>query len=161
MIAVIGCGNRNRGDDGAGPAVVQMLKARRGASDGARVRYLDAGTDGMAVMFAARGCRSLILVDACRSGAPGGAIFEVPGNVLESAGSGAHTTHDFRWENALYAGRRLYRDDFPGDVGVFLIEVETVGLGLSLSPSVAAAANRVADRIDALLNTSLDSYISI
>ena len=37
----------------------------------------------MAAMFAARGCRTLIIVDASRSGSEPGAIFEVPGAELE------------------------------------------------------------------------------
>jgi hypothetical protein len=62
MIAVIGCGNSNRCDDGAGPEVMRALIQRRADCDSPSVQLLDAGTDGMAVMFAARGCRSLIVV---------------------------------------------------------------------------------------------------
>ena len=47
MIAVIGCGNPNRSDDGAGPAVVGALLARGFARSA--VKLLDAGTDGIAV----------------------------------------------------------------------------------------------------------------
>src|SRR5689334_8840650 len=81
MIAVIGCGNASRGDDAAGPDVLRSLRVRGKCRD-ARVHLLDAGTDGMAVMFAARGCDSLIIIDACRSGSEPGALFEVPGTEL-------------------------------------------------------------------------------
>lgn len=77
MIAVIGCGNPNRSDDAVGSEVVRALKSTPIFSD-TRIRLLDGGTDGMGVMFAARGCRRLIVIDACRSGSPAGAIFEVP-----------------------------------------------------------------------------------
>jgi hydrogenase maturation protease len=154
MIAVIGCGNPTRGDDGAGPAVVRALAAR-GIARAPAVRLLDAGTDGMAVMFAARGCRSLLLVDACRSGSQPGAVFEVPGAELESPEPRSLTLHEFRWDHALYAGRKLYGDAFPGDVTVLLIEAETVELGIGLSSAVAQAAEKVADRVETWLRSRI------
>lgn len=150
MIAVIGCGNTNRSDDGVGPAVVRRLAARALART-RDVRLLDAGTDGLAVMFAARGCRSLIVIDACRSGSDPGAVFELPGAELAASSPPSFTTHDFRWAHALHAGRRVLRDDFPDDVVVLLVEAADTGLGIALSPLVAAAADRVADRIEALV----------
>jgi hydrogenase maturation protease len=150
MIAVIGCGNINRCDDGVGSTVLRTLAAR-GLARAPAVRLLDAGTDGVAVMFAARGCRSLIVIDACRSGATPGAVFEVPGAALEPTAPPALGTHEFRWDHALQAGRRVFRDDFPTDVTVLLVEVATVALGTALSPPVAAAAVAVADRIERLV----------
>jgi hydrogenase maturation protease len=151
---VIGCGNPNRSDDGAGVEVVRRLRARPLAGD-PRVRLLDAGTDGMAVLYAARGCSSLIVVDACLSGAEAGAIFEVPGGELGAAPPPSFTLHDFRWDHALYAGRRIYGDGFPADVVVLLVEAHELGHGLSLSAPVAAAAERVAERVAALVAARL------
>src|ERR1700719_819304 len=104
MIAVIGCGNPNRRDDGAGCEAVRALAALGLVTD-PPARLLDAGTDGMAVMFAARGCRTLIVIDACRSGSEPGAIFEVPGAELEQPHRPALNLHDFLWDHALFAGR--------------------------------------------------------
>jgi hydrogenase maturation protease len=154
MIVVIGCGNPNRSDDGVGPDVVRTLRAR-GAGD--RVRLLDAGTDGMAVIFAARGCRTLIVVDACRSGSEPGAIFEVPGAELERPYQPALNLHDFRWDHALHAGRMLLRDDFPVDVTVLLIEAASVDFGVGLSPAVSAAAAKVVDRVEGLIRMRLQA----
>jgi hydrogenase maturation protease len=145
--AIIGCGNPNRRDDGAGQEVLRLL-APQIAAGADRIRLLDAGTDGMAVMFAARGCDSLIIVDACRSGSAAGAIFEVPGAELEQPRvGGSFTLHDFRWDHALHAGRQIFREAFPADVTVYLIEAETVDLGVGLSNEVAAAAAQVASKI--------------
>jgi hydrogenase maturation protease len=149
MIVVIGCGNPNRSDDGVGPEVVHALQGRGIASDD--VRLLDAGTDGMAVIFAARGCRTLLIIDACRSGSEAGAIFEVPGAELEQQYQPSLNLHDFRWDHALHAGRMLLRDDFPTDVTVLLIEAENVDFGVGLSPAVSAAASKVVDRVEALI----------
>ena len=85
MLTIIGCGNPNRSDDGAGVEVVRRLADALGDKYSDRLRIFDAGTDGMGVMFKARGATSLILVDACRSGSDAGAVFEVPGHELEGA----------------------------------------------------------------------------
>jgi hydrogenase maturation protease len=152
MIAVIGCGNPNRCDDGAGSEAVRALAARGLATDPS-VRLLDAGTDGMAVMFAARGCRTLIVIDACRSGSDPGAVFEVPGSELEARHQPAINLHDFRWDHALFAGRRIFRDEFPSDVVVLLIEAATVAYGIGLSPSVSAAVAKVVERVAMMIRT--------
>jgi hydrogenase maturation protease len=155
-IAVIGCGNPNRSDDGAGCEVVRVLRSRA-MFDEAQVHLLDAGTDGMGVMFAARGCVSLIVIDACRTGSPAGAIFEVPGTELEAQHRPALTLHDFRWDHALFAGRRMFGEQFPNRVTVILIEAATLDLGIGLSPSVAEAAGNVASRVHALVKAQLES----
>ena len=153
-VAIIGCGNPNRGDDGAGPAVVRALAAR-GMSSDPDVRLLDAGTDGMGVMFAARGCRRLAIVDACRSGSQPGTVFEVPGEELARPHARALTLHDFRWDHALHAGRKMFGRDFPLDVKVFLIEARSVDFGVGLSPGVAQAADQVAERLETWLKSSI------
>jgi hydrogenase maturation protease len=152
MIAVVGCGNPNRRDDGAGPELIRLLKARIRA--GAEPRLIDAGTDGMAAMFSARGCDTLIIVDACRSGSPPGAVFEVPGATLARGYAPGLNLHDFRWEHALYAGLKIFRENFPKDVKVFLIEAASVDFGIGLSAPVAAAIWIVAGRIEALIGES-------
>jgi hydrogenase maturation protease len=97
----------------------------------------------------------LIVIDACRTGADPGAVFEVPGTALDDDGKAPPlATHEFRWDHAIAAGRRIFRDDFPADVTVFLIEAESLAFGLGLGPRVAAAAVKVADRIAVLVGTS-------
>lgn len=161
MIAVIGCGNPNRSDDGAGLEVVRLLGDRGSLAASGDVRLLDAGTDGMAVMFAARGCTSLYVIDACRTGAEPGTVYEVPGSQLEARQSHSFNLHDFRWDNALYAGRQIYRDDFPKDVVAYLIEARSVELGCGLSADISRASQRVADLIEArILSQSRPSVAS-
>ena len=143
-LAIIACGNPNRRDDGAGAEVLRLLRSDETL---AAVRLLDAGTDGMAVMFAAKGCGLLIIVDACRSGSESGAVFEVPGGELEQLPRSSFSLHDFRWDHALFAGRQMFAADFPSDVRVFLIEAENLDLGIGLSEKVSGAARKVADRI--------------
>ena len=151
MIAVIGCGNPNRKDDAVGIEVIRLLCRRDDIRNREDVRLLDAGTDGMSVMYAARGCDALIIVDSSKTASEPGSIFEVPGEHLESQHSPSLNLHDFRWDHALFAGRKLYRDQFPADVTVFLIEAGDLSLGIGLSPEIDAAAAIVADRVAARL----------
>lgn len=149
MIAIIGCGNPNRQDDGVGPEIIRALRLK--GLESAGVKLFDAGTDGMSVMFSARGCTSLILVDAAKSGSEPGAIYEVPGSELERPYAPGLNLHDFRWDAALHAGRQIFREAFPKDVTVLLIEAKNLGLGIGLSDAVQAAAQTVSRRIEKLV----------
>lgn len=146
-LAIIGCGNPNRGDDGVGPTVIASLRSYTFPTT---VALHDAGTDGMGVMYRARGATHLIIVDARAPGGAAGAIFEVPGTVLESIPPQSLNLHDFRWDHALYAGRRIYGAAFPAAVKVFLIEAQSLDFGIGLTDPVREAVARVCERIGAL-----------
>jgi hydrogenase maturation protease len=147
MLAIIGCGNPNRQDDGFGSMVIARLMALARSHDWPDVRIFDAGLDGMAVMFAARGAKALIVIDANVSGSEPGTIFEVPGAELAHAHEAGFSLHDFRWDHALHAGRKIFGREFPDDVTVYLVEAERLGLGMELTPRVAAALEPVVARV--------------
>lgn len=152
MLIIIGCGNSNRQDDGAGAYVAQKLMSllKKPHND---VRVFDAGTSGMDIMFQARGCNSLIIIDANQSDSEPGTIFKVPGKELEHIPEPSYSLHNFRWDNALYAGRRIYQDKFPTDITVFLIEAENLDLGVGLSDPVQKASDRVVELIIERVNS--------
>lgn len=138
---VIGCGNLLRGDDAVGPLLVRRLldfELPKG------VRLADGGTAGMDVAFGMRGAQRVIIVDACQSGDPPGTLFKVPGDVLESLPpvTGLHM-HSFRWDHALAFGRWLLKDEYPQEVSVYLVEIESLAYGEPLTPAVAAAMERL------------------
>ncbi len=108
-------------------------------------------------MFRARGARRLVLIDASRSGSEPGAVFRVPGEELERGYQPSYSLHDFRWDHALYAGRRIFGAAFPSDVTVFLIEIATIDLGTELSAPVATAAKRVACDLQTLIDQYRES----
>jgi hydrogenase maturation protease len=147
VLAIIGCGNPNRSDDGAGVVAAQRLQAAFAAEPAPGVSVFDTGTSGLEVMFKARGSRELILIDACSSGSEPGAIFELPGSELERQPEPSYTLHGVRWEHALYAGRKIFKHEFPEQVTVFLIEQHSLALGLELSPAVERAVTRVVEKI--------------
>ena len=143
-IVVIGCGNSNRSDDGVGPYVAARMRDL-GVPENTRV--FDGGTDGMSVMYSARGATHLVIVDARIPEGNAGAIYEVPGEILEAPPKQSLNLHDFRWDNALYAGKKIYGEEFPKTVSVLLIEAARLDLGLEISHVVAEAADKVEQRI--------------
>ena len=157
MLTIIGCGNLNRSDDGVGVIVARRLLDRVRRLGRADVCVFDAGTGGMDVMFRARGADKLILIDARRSGSEPGAVYRVPGEELAQDYEPTYSLHDFRWDHALHAGRRIFGAAFPSDITVFLIEAGELGLGLELSAPVEQAARRVEAQIASLIDDYADA----
>ena len=154
MLTIIGCGNSNRSDDGVGVFVAQALQGHLRRQPRVNVRVFDAGTGGMDVMFQARGANKLMIVDASSSGSEAGALFELPGEELQRVHEPEFGLHDFRWDHALVAGRKIFREQFPSDVTVFLIEAHSLDFGLELSPEVRASACRLVEQ----LARTIDAY---
>jgi hydrogenase maturation protease len=159
MLCVIGCGNVTRSDDGVGVHVAQALCGELRRRPRPDVRVFDAGTGGMDVMFQARGATRLIIIDAAASGAEPGAIFRVPGEELAAEPEARYSLHDFRWQHALTAGRKIFGGDFPQDVTVFLVEAQSLAFGLELSAPVLRAAERVIDAIAAMMAPSAPTAV--
>ncbi|MGB5595514.1 MAG: hydrogenase maturation protease [Crocosphaera sp.] len=152
MLTVIGCGNLNRCDDAVGVIIAQKLQEIFKKNALSKVHIYDCGTAGMEVMFQARGSQKLIIVDACSTGSQPGTIYKVPGEELEALPEPSYSLHDFRWDHALAAGRKIFKDDFPDDVTVYLIEAENLGLGLEISPSLQPAVIQVITWIEQEIN---------
>jgi hydrogenase maturation protease len=138
-----------RSDDGAGIEVVRRLMA---CPPPAGVHFIDAGTAGMDVMFRVRGAAHVVIVDACRSGSEAGAIFRLPGREAMTPTEPGFTLHGLRWDHALYAGCRMFGDDFVDRTEVILIEAGTLDFGLALSAPVQAAAEQVAQLLAVLVD---------
>lgn len=146
-LVVIGCGNLNRCDDGAGVRVIQQLRLSFADALPGGVTLFDAGTAGIEVMFRARGATGLIVIDACRSGSDAGAVFRLPGSEIDTAHQPAYSLHDFRWDHAVHAGRRIFGADFPADLTVYLIEAGSLELGTELTLPVSRAVDTVCGHI--------------
>jgi hydrogenase maturation protease len=141
---VIGCGNRLRCDDAAGPLVVERLLTR-GLPAG--VRCLDAGTAGVDAVLAMRGADDVVLVDACSSGSEPGTICKLTADEVTAAvaASGELSTHGLRWDQALAFGRAVLGDAAPRQVTVYLIEAGSFEAGERMSPAVDHAVDRLVD----------------
>ncbi|WP_414756397.1 hydrogenase maturation protease [Anabaena sp. CCY 9910] len=147
MLTIIGCGNLNRCDDAVGVIIAQRLQKYLAANPHPHVQVYDCGTAGMEVMFQARGSKQLVIIDASSTGSEPGAVFKVPGEELAALPEPSYNLHDFRWDHALAAGKKIFPDDFPQDVTVYLIEAENLDFGLELSPVVEKSADVVFEKV--------------
>lgn len=152
LLTIIGCGNLNRSDDAVGVVIVQRLQQYLAQNPHPHVQVFDCGTAGMEVMFQARGSEELIIIDASSTGSEPGAVFQVPGQELEALPEPSYNLHDFRWDHALAAGRKIFSQDFPQQVTVYLIEAANLNLGLELSPVVQNSADLVFQQLVSKLN---------
>lgn len=151
MLTIIGCGNLNRSDDAVGVVIAQRLQQFLAQHPYPDVQVYDCGTAGMEVMFQARGSKSLVIIDACKTGSEPGAVFQVPGSELEALPEPSYNLHDFRWDHALAAGRQIFKDDFPSDVTVYLIEAENLAFGFELSSPVKRSADIVFEQVTSMI----------
>lgn len=138
-------------DDGVGVYVAQRLKEFLKDQPKQNVIVFDAGTGGIDVMFQARGSSRLIIVDAGQTGSEAGTIYQVPGKELERTREVSYSLHDFRWDDALFAGRKIFKEDFPKDVTVYLIEANSLDYGLEMTQSVIASAEKVIEKIKEII----------
>ncbi|MCB1748035.1 MAG: hydrogenase maturation protease [Gammaproteobacteria bacterium] len=148
-VTVIGIGNRDRGDDAAGPAVIDALAAA--PPPGARL--LTAPGDMLALLDLWGDAGHVILVDAMAAQA-------APGRVLRlDAGDAALTTalgnfassHAFDLAEAIELGRALGR--LPSRLVIYGIEGEHFDHGQPPGAAVQAAVAEVGQRIRAEVGT--------
>lgn len=132
---VIGVGNEDRGDDGAGVAVAKAIQKSR--LPGVMIR-LESG-EGLRLLAAWEGFERVILIDAVEGGSPAGAIHclnpreqAVPSPIRSS-------THAFGVAQAVAMAQRL--DRLPPRLVIYGIEGRCFETGKGLSPEVEAAAH--------------------
>ncbi len=139
---VIGVGNRDRGDDGAGPEVARRLAAR--ALPDTHVMELDGR---LGALFDAITCgRRVVVVDAMSSGAPPGTVrrFDAIAAPLPAV-FGSISTHGFGVAEAIELARTLGR--LPDSLEVIGIEGARWEFGAGMTAEVERA---VADVVHVL-----------
>lgn len=136
-------GNPQRGDDAAGRAVAQVLRA---SLDG--VEIIEEEGEATRVLAGLEGVDAAFIVDACVSGKPPGAIcrFDIVAEPLPHLALGA-STHGFGLAEALELARAL--GALPTRCVVYAIEGASFDIGAPLSPAVATAVEIVADHLRA------------
>jgi len=150
-LTIIGCGNLNRNDDAVGVIIAQRLQRYLAAYPHPHVKVYDCGTAGMEVMFKARGSKHLIIIDASSTNSEPGAVFKLPGKELEAIPVASYNLHDFRWDNAIAAGKKIFKDDFPLQVTVYLIEAANLDFGWELSHPVKHSADFVFEQVKTII----------
>ncbi|MBI3607152.1 MAG: hydrogenase maturation protease [Nitrospirae bacterium] len=139
---VIGIGSPDRGDDGVGPLVIELLR-ERGDRD---LAFLDHHGEGAALIEAWDGSAAVFLVDAVRSGAAPGAIHRIDACVRSVPVQIFHTSsHAFNVAEAIELARVLNR--LPPRLIVYGVEGRRFDVGSGMSSEVARATDEVVERL--------------
>ncbi len=138
-VLVLGIGNRDRGDDGAGRAVAEVLRSL--APEGLEVADSDGEATGLLDRIDGR--QRVVIVDACAAGGTAGAVrrFDAAAASLPASAFGV-SSHGLGLHQALELARVL--GVLPRQCSVYVIEGACFDLGAPLSPAVAAAVRDLA-----------------
>lgn len=133
---VIGVGNPDRGDDGAGPAVVGRVRGRR------TVEVRDSA--GLVELW--RDEDEVIVVDAMVTGRPPGTVARFDVGTTELPAGAFASTHAFGLSTAVELSRALGR--LPRSLEVYGIEAAQLAPGSAMSPQVEQAVLWVVAEIE-------------
>ncbi len=135
---IIGCGNLQRMDDGAGVLVAQRLREL-----GILAEVQSGGT--FELLAGWDDNERLILIDAVRTGAPAGTIHVWEGSPPQLPHATHFSSHGFGLAEAFRLGQIL--NCLPERITVFGIEGDQFGMGEQVSPDVLTATERLAQQI--------------
>lgn len=136
---MVGVGNLDRGDDGAGVVAARRVQNTRAKEVGDCTDLLDIWD----------GEGHVIVVDAMRSGSPPGTVMRFDVNADELPSRMFPSTHAFGLAETVELARALGR--LPRSLMIYGIEVGQLDPGSTLSPEVDQAVQLVAAEIDAEL----------
>jgi len=135
---LIGVGNPDRGDDGAGRAVARRLFERNAC--GLEVR--ECTGEATSLMSAWTGFDDVTLVDACRGAGPPGSIHRIGPDEVDRVARLQHgSTHSLGVATAIGLGRAL--GSLPSRLVIYAIEAGHAREGEGLSPEVDHAVHEV------------------
>lgn len=146
--AIMGFGNPVRSDDAVGVYVIEQLKDKINKKE--KISVLDMGTAGFEVLFGLKGHSKIILVDAViNSDEPAGTIFKVPAKELIEAPKEDPMLflHGMKWNQALAYTKKIFPNDYPEDIQVYLIAIKNTKLEVKLSDEVKSSGDRVVEYI--------------
>jgi len=135
---IIGCGNRQRGDDAAGILVAEKLSALG-------VEALLCSGDAAELMAAWSACNDVIVVDAVLTGASPGAVHVWDGRHPPLSTPATASTHGLGVGEAIALAQAM--DRLPSRLRIYGIEGKNFGVGSQLSPEVQRAIELVVERI--------------
>jgi len=135
---IIGCGNRQRGDDAAGIMVAERLRTLGIEAE------MCAGESSQ-LMDAWSGAADVIVIDSVVSGAPAGTLHVWNGQHPLTLGKSASSTHSLGLGEAIELARAL--GCLPARLCIYGIEGKTFEIGGVPSEEVQLAVEEVSVRI--------------
>jgi hydrogenase maturation protease len=140
---ILGLGNVLRGDDGAGPAVIEWLEQR---ALPAEVEAVDGGTAGLDIVSTLMGHERAIIVDAANVGrAPGEWARFTPDAARLKDNDTALSLHSAGLAEALALGAAL--KVLPREIIIYGVQPKSVDWRPQLSAEVQAAVTEIGQAI--------------
>jgi hydrogenase maturation protease len=139
---IIGVGNVVLGDDGLGVHAVRRLRERHALPG---VELVEGGTAGLLLLGHFAASRPTFVVDAVDADAPPGTLVRLEGAECERALVTGRTVHDVGLADLLAAA--LITGAWPQRLVLHGVQPGSMAVGTELSPAVAAALDRLVDRI--------------
>ncbi len=142
--AVLGFGNPVREDDGVGIYVIDELKKELG--DQENLSIFDMGTSAFEVLFKLKGHDRIILVDAViNTGEAVGTIYKLPASAIESEIKDDPMVflHSLKWDQALSYAKKMLGDDYPEDIEVYLIAIDSTKFNVGMTAAGKAGADKI------------------
>ena len=140
-LLIVGVGNIERGDDGAGPSVCRRLKSLCGA----RTQLVEHSGEATSLLSLIGGFDQVIIVDACVTGAPTGDIQTWNGLKAPALSKPEFSTHGLGVAEAIELGRAL--DCLPPRLTLYTIEGAQFDQGAAMSVQVEAAVEELSQRL--------------
>jgi hydrogenase maturation protease len=135
---VIGCGNRDRGDDAAGLLVAEELRKLG-------INAAMCSGESSALLELWRAADRVILIDAVQTGAPLGTIHVWNAQEMRTRKKSGRSTHALGLAQAIDLARTL--DLLPRELTIFGIEARSFAPGARSSPEAEEAMHEVVERV--------------
>ncbi|MCF6308614.1 MAG: hydrogenase maturation protease, partial [Flavobacteriaceae bacterium] len=135
-------------DDAIGIYVIEKLKEIIG--DNENINVFDMGTAAFEILFGLKGHQKIILIDAVlNTDEPDGTLYKVPAEEVLRAPDNDPMVflHGMKWDQALSYAKKIFQEDYPDDIQVYLIAVTNTRLEVELSKVVQDAGDKVVNLI--------------
>lgn len=142
--AILGFGNPVRADDGVGIYVIDQLKEQLPEME--HISLFDMGTSAFEVLFKLKGHERIILVDAViNSNEPVGTTFKLPAAAVEKQIEDDPLVflHSLKWNQALSYARKMLGEDYPKDIEVYLIAIDSIRFNVGMSEAAKEGGDKV------------------
>jgi hydrogenase maturation protease len=140
---VLGVGNLLLSDDGVGVHTIQRLQEVARLPEG--VQVVDGGTSGLDLLHYLEGVSHMIIVDAVETGQAPGTLMRITGDQVPAYLSLKMSPHEIGLPDMLFAAK--LRDLYPEEVVIWGVQPATTGVGLDLSPPVAAQLDVLVEKV--------------
>ena len=141
---VLGLGNILLGDEGVGIRVVERLLERYDFPG--EVRVMDGGTLGLDLLPYLEDASRLLVVDAAQARKPPGTLIRLTGNEIPIFLDASKVSPHQEGLQDLLAVATL-KGYLPEEVVFWGVQIESLGVGLELNPSLAAQVDALAEKV--------------